>query len=65
MLVKQSNISGLLLVFHTATPSHTFDPRAGSLRGLEEGGTAGDSGFKMIILAIVHEVEVLVYYFCN
>jgi len=43
---KLSSTSALHQECHTATPSHTFAQRGGSLRRQEEGGTAGASRSK-------------------
>ncbi|KAJ6434520.1 hypothetical protein OIU84_018103 [Salix udensis] len=49
MLVKLSNILAQLLVCHTVIPNHMFVQREGSLRKLEERGTARDSGFNFTV----------------
>ena len=50
MLVKLSNILAQLLVCHTAIPNHMCEPREGSLRKLEERGTARASGFNFVLV---------------
>ena len=50
MLVKLSNILAQLLVCHTAIPNHMCVQREGSLRKLEERGTARASGFNFIVV---------------
>ena len=50
MLVKQLNTLVQLLVCLIATPSHMCAPREGSMKGLEEEGTARDLGFKMTLV---------------
>lgn len=53
MLVKLLSTLGQLLVFHTATPSLTCEPREGNSSVLEEKETAGVSEFKIILVQLL------------
>jgi len=69
MLVKLSNILAQLLVCHTAIPNHMFVQREGSLRKLEERGTARASGSNFIVVinceAVCFDFDSLCSNFCS
>ena len=52
MLVKLLSTLAQLQVCHTAIPNHLCAPREGSLRKLEERGTAGASGFNFVLVRV-------------
>ena len=61
ILLKLLNTLDRLLVCHIATPSPMCDQREESLRRPEEGGTAGDLGFELILLLVQQSKFLLDY----